>query len=77
MLNVFQIKYHELETFNGDSSSLTVQEPQFSMDNLQPGRNYSIAVSAVSNGIQSVPSTLYQATRMYLPVSRDPAKLHI
>jgi len=54
----FKIKYHELETFNGDSSSISVQEPQFSMDNLQPGRNYSIAVSAVSNGIESVPSTI-------------------
>ena len=36
MLNVLQIKYHELETFNGDSSSLTVQEPEFFMYNLQP-----------------------------------------
>lgn len=63
----FKIKYHELETFNGDSSSISVQEPQFSMDNLQPGRNYSIAVSAVSNGIQSVPSTMFQATRPSSP----------
>ena len=70
----FQIKYHELETFNGDSSSIIVQEARFSVDDLQPGRNYSIAVSAVSNGIESVASTLYQATSKYTSLkqgSRD------
>ena len=29
------MEYHELETFNGDSSSISVVEPQFSMENLQ------------------------------------------
>ena len=32
------------------------------MDNLQPGRNYSIAVRAISNGIDSTPMTVFQAT---------------
>ena len=32
---VIQVEYHELETFNGDSSSISVVEPQFSMENLQ------------------------------------------
>ena len=31
----FQVEYHELETFNGDSSSISVVQPQFSMENLQ------------------------------------------
>ena len=57
------MEYHELETFNGDSSSISVAESHFSMENLQPGRNYSIAVRAVSNTIQSVPITVFQATR--------------
>ena len=58
-----QVEYHELQTFNGDSSSISVSEPVFSMENLQPGRNYSIAVRAVSNNIESVPNTAFQATR--------------
>jgi hypothetical protein len=33
------------------------------MDNLQPGRNYSISVKAVSNGIESIERTVFQATR--------------
>ena len=32
---VIQVEYHELETFNGDSSSISVVEPQFSTENLQ------------------------------------------
>lgn len=32
---MIQVEYHELETFNGDSSSISVVEPQFSMENLQ------------------------------------------
>ena len=59
------MEYHELETFNGDSSSITVTLAEFSMENLQPGRNYSIAVRAVSNGIESVSTTAFQATREY------------
>ena len=35
------------------------------MDNLQPGRNYSISVKAVSNGIESIERTVFQATREY------------
>ena len=37
----FQVTYHELETgFSGDSSSLVVADTVFSLDQLQPGRNY-------------------------------------
>ena len=53
-----QIEYNELAGFNGDSSSVTVEEPRFSIDKLQPGRNYSIAIKAVSNGMVSR-ATLY------------------
>ena len=65
-----QIEYHELETFNGDSSSVVVEEQSFSMEQLQPGRNYSLAVKAVSNGIESLERRIYQATREY---SAEPA----
>ena len=60
--------YHELETFNGDSSSVVVHEPYFALSNLQPGRNYSISIQAVSNGIESVDRSIFQATSEY-PIS--------
>ena len=53
-----QIEYNELAGFNGDSSSVTVEEPRFSIDKLQPGMNYSIVIRAVSNGMVSQ-ETLY------------------
>jgi receptor-type tyrosine-protein phosphatase beta len=59
----YKVEYHEMETFNGDSSSVIVDIPSFSMSNLQPGRNYSITVKAISNGIESVGMTVFQATR--------------
>ena len=57
-----QIEYNELEAFNGDSSSVVVEDSRFSIDKLQPGRNYSIAIKAVSNGMESVEKRFYQAT---------------
>ena len=59
----YKITYYELETFNGDSSSVFVQDSFFSLSNLQPGRNYSISISAVSQGIESVERSIFQATR--------------
>ena len=51
-----------MEAFNGDSSSLVVADTSFSLDQLQPGRNYSIAVAALSNNMESVAVPRYQAT---------------
>ena len=59
---VGQVTYHELQPFNGDSSSLVVADTSFSLDQLQPGRNYSIAVAALSNNMESVAVPRYQAT---------------
>ena len=61
--NNLGVTYHDLETFNGDSSSLFVPDPFVSLSNLQPGRNYSIAIQAVSKGIESVERSIFQATR--------------
>ena len=62
----FQITYHEVEPSgfeqNADSSNIYVAEEYFSLSNLQPGRNYSISVQAVSKGIESVERSLFQAT---------------
>ena len=51
---------------NSDSSrSLEIAEEFFSLSNLQPGRNYSISVQAVSKGIESVERSIFQATSKY------------
>ena len=62
---LFQIEYNELEAFNGDSSSVVVETESFAIDKLQPGRNYSIAIKAVSNGMESVERRFYQATSKF------------
>lgn len=65
----YKITYYELETFNGDSSSIIVQDTFFSLSNLQPGRNYSISISAVagssavSQQVESVARSIFTATR--------------
>ena len=41
---------------------MVVEDSRFSIDKLQPGRNYSIAIKAVSNGMESVEKRFYQAT---------------
>ena len=51
------------DRFNGDSSYIYVPDPYFSLDNLNPGRNYSIGIQAVSKGVESIERTLFQATR--------------
>ena len=55
-----------METFNGDSGSILVEDSSFSLDQLQPGRNYSVVVAAVSNNIDSNNNELmYQATSKF------------
>ena len=60
-----QVEFNELEAFNGDSSSVIVEEDLFDIDRLQPGRNYSIAIKAVSKGMESVGTRKFVATRKY------------
>ena len=61
----YKITYYELETINGDSSSVYTVDSSFSLSNLQPGRNYSISISAVSQGIESAERSIYQATSKF------------
>lgn len=57
-----QVVYQEVETFNGDSRTRVVTETH-AVEELYPGRNYSITVAAVSNSIESDPaSQIYIAT---------------
>ncbi|CAG0924082.1 unnamed protein product [Notodromas monacha] len=58
------------EGFNSgaDSSSRIVSEPFFTLEEMLPGRNYSVSVRAVSNGIESEERVIYQATRPASPI---------
>jgi cadherin 5 type 2 (VE-cadherin) len=61
-----QVSYHEVESFNGDNNSLYVEKAgTLLLESLLPGRNYSISVQAISNGMESNETSLYQATRKY------------
>merc|ERR1712012_495685 len=64
----FKIEYDEQEPFNGDSSALVVDEAFFSTEQLQPGRNYSVAVRAVSNEMESLARRVFVATRPSEPI---------
>jgi hypothetical protein len=54
----------EAETFAGDVNQIVVDEPKLLMSNLSPapGRNYSISIQALSNGVESEEVVLYQVT---------------
>jgi hypothetical protein len=55
-----------VESFNGDNNSLYVEKAgTLLLESLLPGRNYSISVQAISNGMESNETSIYQATREY------------
>ena len=66
----YKITYYELENdSNGVSSSVYVADTSFSLSSLQPGRNYSISISAVagssdeSQEVESTKRTIYKVAR--------------
>ncbi|KAL0279954.1 UNVERIFIED_CONTAM: hypothetical protein PYX00_001395 [Menopon gallinae] len=67
----YKITYHEVETYNGDSSTVFTQKPEYILKALLPGRNYSITVQAVSNQMESNETTIYQVTRPLSPVIQE------
>lgn len=64
----FMVRYVELEAFNSDGTVQVVQDTKVILDDLLAGRNYSISVFAVSNGIHSDESVVYQPTKPAPPV---------
>ncbi|KAK3875168.1 hypothetical protein Pcinc_019949, partial [Petrolisthes cinctipes] len=67
----YKVVYQEVETFNGDSRTRVVTE-NHAVEELYPGRNYSITVAAVSNSIESDPaSQIYIATKPASPIIED------
>lgn len=67
----YRINYHEVETFNGDASSMTTNATRYALESLLPGRNYSITVQAISKRIESNESTIYVVTRPSSPIIED------
>lgn len=70
----FEISYTEVSysgVLNGDTNSMETASTSFLLESLLPGRNYSITVMAVSNGIRSNSVITYQATKPSAPVIED------
>ncbi|XP_069691312.1 tyrosine-protein phosphatase 10D isoform X2 [Periplaneta americana] len=67
----YKVSYHEVESFNGDNNSVFVDKPGTQLEALLPGRNYSIFVQAISNGMESNETSLFQATRPSSPIIED------
>lgn len=62
------VSYHEMEAYNSDGIPQVVHETHYELMDLLPGRNYSVSVVALSNGIASDAAVVYQATRPASPV---------
>lgn len=68
----YKVSYHEVESFSGDNNSLFVEKAgTLVLESLLSGRNYSISVQAVSNGMESNETSIYQATRPSSPIIED------
>ncbi|XP_075158731.1 protein tyrosine phosphatase 4E isoform X3 [Haematobia irritans] len=67
----YRIVYHELETFNGDTSTLTTDRNRFNLESLLPGRNYSVSVQAISKKMDSNETTIFVVTRPSSPIIED------
>lgn len=67
----YGVSYHEVESSAGDSNTVTTNETKITLDALLPGRNYSIAVSAISKKVESNESFLFVLTRPSAPIIED------
>ncbi|XP_068214254.1 tyrosine-protein phosphatase 10D-like isoform X1 [Palaemon carinicauda] len=66
----FSILYQEVETFNGDSKTKVVKD-KIDVNELYPGRNYSLSLSAISNGIESELTITSIATKPASPIIEE------
>lgn len=64
----YRITSQEAEAFGENVNSIIVEQPRFQVSSLFPGRNYSISIQAVSNGMESEEVSIYQATRPSSPI---------
>ncbi|XP_076324345.1 tyrosine-protein phosphatase 10D-like isoform X1 [Tachypleus tridentatus] len=64
----FLVEYQETEDFNSNKYVEVIQETHYHINDLLPGRNYSISVIAVSKDVHSDPNLVHQVTRPSSPV---------
>lgn len=57
--------------YSGDSNTVTTNQTKIELETLLPGRNYSIAVQAVSKDIQSKEESIYVVTKPSAPIIED------
>lgn len=67
----YKISYHEVETFNGDSSTMNTNVTEYVLESLLPGRNYSLTVQAISKQMESNETTINIVTRPSSPIIED------
>lgn len=67
----YKISYHEVETYNGDASTMNIKGTRLALESLLPGRNYSITVQAISKKMESNETIIYVATRPSSPIIED------
>ncbi|XP_035899329.1 tyrosine-protein phosphatase 10D isoform X4 [Anopheles stephensi] len=67
----YRISYHELETNNGDSSTMSTNQTSFALETLLPGRNYSVTVQALSRKMESNETVIFVVTRPSSPIIED------
>lgn len=67
----YKISYHELETNNGDSSTMNTDKTTFALESLLPGRNYSVTVQAISKKMESNETVIFVVTRPSSPIIED------
>ncbi|XP_070491352.1 tyrosine-protein phosphatase 10D isoform X3 [Chironomus tepperi] len=68
----YRISYHEVDgSSNGDSSSMNTDVTRYVLENLLPGRNYTITVQAISKKMESNETTIYITTRPSAPIIED------
>ncbi|CAH1159779.1 unnamed protein product [Phaedon cochleariae] len=67
----YLVAYHEVESTTGDSNTVTANGTRIGLEALLPGRNYSVAVQAVSGDRQSTEEVIYVATKPSTPIIED------
>lgn len=67
----YRISYHEVETFNGDASTMNTNQTNYVLESLLPGRNYSVTVQAISKRMESNETTVNVVTRPSSPIIED------
>lgn len=67
----YSVSYHEVQTFNGDASTMFTNKTNYILESLLPGRNYSITVQAISKNIESNDTIVHVVTRPSAPIIED------